>query len=195
MSPNTEVKRKLFHFVLGIVLVVSLYYDIVTAFGLTLIALAVFVLFSLSKKLSLPVVEFLLDHFERDDARNTFPGKGPIFYLLGSLLVLILFPEKIALASILILAVGDSIPNLVGMRFRRFRHPFSDSKYLEGFLAGLIIASLSASIFVAFLHAFLASFAALVIESVRIRIGAHEIDDNLLAPLCAGFVLLLLSFI
>ncbi|MBR9699805.1 hypothetical protein GOV09_05085, partial [Candidatus Woesearchaeota archaeon] len=146
-------------------------------------------MFYLSHKVTIPGLDWLIRNFGRE---NETPGSGFLYYLIGAEVVLFLFTEDIAIAALLILAVGDSIPNFVSMYFRQIKHPFSDRKYLEGMVAGIFFAFLAASLVVSWLEALVASVIALIVEGFDMKYGFQKIDDNLIIPFVAGLVIFLL---
>ena len=123
-----------------------------------------------------------------------------MFYLIGTLVVAAFFDKDIAMASIVILALGDSIPYLVGNKFQLFRSPFNEKKYLEGSFAGFLGACIGAT-FVLWIsginmsfgfivvQAFFASLFAMIAEAIDIRIRLNKIDDNIIIPIVAACVI------
>ncbi len=183
-----EIRRQLFHILLGIVLVVLLHYELINSwhlFGLLILG----ILFSwLSVFVRLPVIGWFLDKFER---KQTRPGKGAITYFIGVLLALQLFPTDIAYAAILILALGDGVSSLIGP-FGSIRTTLSDKKLFEGTFAGGLLAGVAAMFFVQPFEAFLAAFIAMFFEALEIRFNQQIMSDNVIVPLVAGTVILLL---
>ena len=106
-----------------------------------------------------------------------------------------LFDRDIALASIMILALGDSISHLVGEKYGRIKNIFNwkGTKLLEGTLAGTFAGFLGAAQFVSWQTAFVASFAAMVAEVIKIDFNDNTLDDNLVVPLIAGTVMFLIK--
>jgi dolichol kinase len=92
----------------------------------------------------------------------------------------------IVLASILVLTFADSIGHLFGIQFGKIPHPFVSTKFVEGWIAGFIAGFIGAIIFVAWYEALAASFFAMLVEGIEIKIGAEEVDDNLIIPLVAA---------
>ena len=78
----------------------------------------------LSRKYKIPILNWLLQNFERKENVKKFPGKGFIFYLIGVLLTLAFFPMDIAMPAILVLAFADSIGHLFGIRYGKIKHPY-----------------------------------------------------------------------
>ncbi len=183
------------HILVGLVIVILYYYDILSPLAVFL-AIIVGVLASvLSKRVKLPVFSFFLKHFEREEVKKTFPGKGMIYYFVGALLVMKLFDKDIALAAIMVLALGDSVSHIVGERFGQIQNIFNwkGHKLLEGTLAGILAGFLGAMLFVSPAKALVGSFAAMVAEVVEIDLNKNTLDDNLIVPLAAGTAIFLLK--
>jgi len=187
-----EIQRKNIHLLFGLTLVVLLHYNFITVVHLILLLVIAAALFLATKYQKIPFMDWILENFERPEVRKSFPGKGTLFYILGIVLSLLLFPKDIALASVIILAIGDSIPNLVGMQFRKIKHPFSNKKFLEGVFAGIVLSFLVAMIFVKWYEALIAATVAIFIESIDKR---FEVDDNIIVPVIAGYVIMLIRWL
>ena len=143
----------------------------------------------LSKKVKIPVVYQLLQKLERSEELKRFPGKGTIFYFIGVFVSLMLFPKDIAMASIMVLALGDSVSHLYGIHYGRTKHPLSKTKFLEGTIAGFVAGFIGAFVFLPWHEAFFASLAAMVVEAIEVRVGTQQVDDNLVVPFVAGAVI------
>jgi dolichol kinase len=181
-----EMNRQVFHAFFGIAAIVSLKFGFVDKETILLLALAGIALSCLSKKVQIPVIYQLLQKFERKEDIKNFPGKGMIFYLIGIYIALLLFPKEIAMASVMVLALGDSASHLFGLHFGRLKNPLSKEKFLEGTIAGFIAGFLGALVFLPWHEAFFASLSAMIVEAIEIKIGMRQIDDNLFIPLVAG---------
>lgn len=190
-----KTERQIIHIIFGLVIVLLLYFDFLNAYSLAIITIIAFVLFYLAKKYKLIVIYQILERFERKEDLKTFPGKGSMFYLIGALVVVALFEKDIAMASIMILALGDSIPYIVGSYFRKIKSPFSEKKFLEGSLAGFLAAFIGAAFFVGILEAFFASLAAMIAEAIDIKIKLKKIDDNIIIPVVASCVVWVIRFL
>jgi len=124
--------------------------------------------------------------------RMSEPGESahfitrPVYLAIGVILALILFPTRIAYASVAIVAVGDPIAAYTGQRFGR-RH-IRPKKTLEGSLAGFIASFLLASLIIDPLAAFLGAGGAMLLELLDTP------DDNLTMPIGAGAVMLAARF-
>lgn len=183
---NFEWNRQLFHIFLGIALVVLLVFGFINK-GMILIAIILGIILSyLSKKIKIPLIYNLLEIFERKKDIEKFPGKGIIFYLIGVYISLFFFSKDIAMASIMVLALGDSISHLFGLHYGKTKHPLSKTKFLEGTIAGFVAGFIGAFVFLPWHEAFFASLAAMILEAVEIKIGTQQVDDNLIVPFVAG---------
>jgi diacylglycerol kinase (CTP) len=132
------------------------------------------------------VIHELLEKFERKEDIANFPGKGVIFYFIGTYIVLLLFPKEIAMASIMVLAFGDSASHIYGLHYGKLKNPLSKTKFMEGTIAGFIFGFIGALVFLPWWEAFFASLAAMIAEAIEIKIGAKQVDDNLIVPFVAG---------
>src|SRR3989338_268993 len=185
---HCETKRQLLYVLVGMVLATLIYLKI---FGPTImITLLVigFFLSCLAQRRRLPLISWLLDEMERPE-KKVLPGSAKLHYLAGCTLVLILFPKNIALASIMVLAWGDSLRRIGGKYLGRIPHHLNNKKLIEGTLIGIFLGGLSASYFVHYIPAFLSAGVAMLAEVIEIKIWKITIDDNLLVPLIAGTVM------
>jgi dolichol kinase len=112
---------------------------------------------------------------------------GSTYFLLSSVLVILLFPPAIANASLLILIISDTCAAWVGKGIGKVRIL---NKTLEGSLAFLVSALLIVWIFPGLdrLSASLAALGATVVELLPIHI-----DDNLSIPFVAGAIMFFLG--
>lgn len=186
---TTELGRQLFHMLLGAIIILLLLFIsreimLIVLFLLFLVS----VLFSiLSLKLKIPILTSILALMEREEDVKRFPGKGFVFFVAGSLLVLKFFPQNIALAAIVVLTFGDSLSTLAGFFGQKYSHkPFSRFKTLYGTLIGIIVSFFIALIFVEPILAAVASVFGMFAEALSIKLGETEADDNLIVPLAAG---------
>ncbi len=192
---NFEWNRQLFHIFLGFVLVGLLMYGIINKEIIAVLIIIGLILSYLSKKTRIPIIHELLQRFERKQDIERFPGKGMLFYFIGVYIALLLFPREVAMASIMVLALGDSVSHLYGLHLGKIKHLFSKTKFLEGTIAGFVAGFLGALIFLPWFEAFFASLAAMAVEAIEIKIGAEQVDDNLVVPFVAGLSVLLIRLI
>ncbi len=121
-----------------------------------------------------------------------FPGKGAITFFIGALLANIFFPKDIAAASMMILALGDPISHIIGIYYGKTKTKFGKRKFFEGTMFGMLAGFAGAIWFVNPSEALIASTIAMLIESIEIKLGYIDSDDNIILPVVAGIVMLLL---
>jgi len=112
---------------------------------------------------------------------------APIFFALGIILSLLLFPPFISYAAIAIFTLGDGFATLFGKTIGNHVFPYNKGKKVEGTIFGFLLASLGASLFVSPLKALVGAAAGMIVESLP-----APINDNLTIPLIAGLTILLL---
>ena len=181
-----EWNRQIFHIFLGIAIVALLKFGFISKEAILIGIIMGIILSCLSRKIKIPVIHPLLQKFERKQELEKFPGKGIIFYFIGVYIALLLFSKEIAMASIMVLALGDSISHIYGLHYGKIKHPLSKTKFLEGTIAGFIAGFLGAVIFIPLIEALTASLAAMIVEAIEIKIGTEQVDDNLIMPFVAG---------
>jgi len=186
MDMRMEFRRQLAHIMLGLsIIYLSLFTRLspwwFIAFGAVC---EITILFNIVIKL--PVADWLVRTFERDDCN--FPGEGFFSLFLGSALVLLVFDKDIAFAAILVLTFGDSISNLVGGLIGQVHFPewFNKRKTLEGSFAGWLVAFNLAMFFVTPLEALVAASIGMLAEVIEIRFKWGRVEDNITIPLFAG---------
>ncbi|NYZ73860.1 hypothetical protein H0O00_01835 [Candidatus Micrarchaeota archaeon] len=181
-----ELRRQAFHAMVGLVAIA-----ILLAFGRDAAMAAVFIVLvggTLIMNLRLlgmeiPVVCWLENNFERRDVHRSMPGWGSACYAAGALLAITFLTDASQIAAtILILALGDSVSTVAGARFGKTKLPYNKKKSLEGTLAFFFI-SLASWYFVGPVAIPLALVAA-VAETVPVM------EDNLIIPIaCVAFFL------
>ncbi len=112
---------------------------------------------------------------------------APIFFALGVIFSLTLFPASVSYASIAILTLGDGFAHIFGRKFGSVPLPFNKGKNLEGSIFGFLFASLGAMIFVCPVKAFVGAAVGMLVECLPL-----PISDNLTIPLASGIVVTLL---
>lgn len=190
-----ELRRQAFHILLGIAVVAMVTLGFLNENGVLMVIVVGFILSFVSRRARLPLISKLIGIFERQKEIDRFPGRGIIFYFAGVYAVLLLFPQDIAVASIMVLALGDSVSHLFGLHFGKIKHPLSSAKFIEGTIAGFVAGFMGALIFVSTVEAFFASLAAMLVEAVEIKIGTRQVDDNLIVPIVAAGVIWLVRLI
>ena len=110
---------------------------------------------------------------------------APIFFALGIVLALLIFPAPVNYASIAIFCFGDGFATVFGKVIGRHIIPYNKGKGIEGTISGLIFAILGALIFVNPQKAVAGALAAMIVETLP-----APINDNLTMPLAAGLAML-----
>lgn len=180
-----ELKRKMFHFILGTLIAYAIYFLYPVHGNLILIPLMIGVLLMWIIP-CLPehvVSKHLLYHFEREHDRKSFPYKGAIYFGLGIIPPILLLPidaasgrPLIACAVIAVLAGGDAFATLVGKFYGRYR---IRHKSIEGFIAFIIFSYMMATL-TGFVDPKTAISLALIGAIIEFW---NTIDDNLAIPI------------
>ncbi|HLN44575.1 MAG TPA: haloacid dehalogenase-like hydrolase [Candidatus Sulfotelmatobacter sp.] len=112
---------------------------------------------------------------------------APVYYAVGILLALLIFPVPANYATVAIFTLGDSMASLVGEYYGATSLPFNRAKSLEGSLAGFVFAFLAGAVFISPWFALVGAAIAMFIEYLPL-----PINDNLLIPVFTGLILTLL---
>ena len=194
MEENKKLGRTVIHLIVGLAIIFLLIYYTNTRWLLFYLLIISIIFSFLSYFYKVPVLNFLLDNFELERHRKTFPGKSFIFFIAGSLLVIKLFPQNIALASIAILTFADPVSHFASKIGKmKYPHPFNTNKTILSTILGIIVAFIVALFFVKWQYALVASILAMLSEALVIKIWEDYIDDNYLVPLVAGTSIFLLQ--
>jgi len=194
---NLEIVRQLFHLILGIIIILLILF--LEKESVLIILFLAFLLMTflalLSIKIKIPVFSWFIEKLGREQEKK-FPAKGAIFFLAGCLLTFKLFTPDIALASITVLTFGDAISTLAGFYGQKYRNrPFSRFKTIYGTIIGVVVSFLIALLFIEPIYAATAAVFGMLIESLAIKLGETEANDNLIIPLAAGTACYLLRLI
>ena len=192
MLSKRELGRQILHALIGTSMAGLIYFNIMNTALISFLITIGIILSFIAKKKRIPFVSYFLEHFGRKKEKN-LPGKGVIYFFTGVLLSLLLFEKDIALASIMVLSLGDSLSHIIGGKCGKIKNIFrkKSKKRLDGTIAGIISGFLGALIFVSPLEAFMGSLAAMSIEAREISFGKKIVDDNLYIPVIAGAVMVL----
>jgi dolichol kinase len=106
---------------------------------------------------------------------------APIWFALGALTSITLFPPRIATIGVLTLAVGDPVAALVGQYAGRHPNPLNGSKSMEGSLAGFIAATLACSIFTDPTTSVVGCLVGMLVEALPL-----PLNDNLTIPILSS---------
>jgi len=113
---------------------------------------------------------------------------APIFFALGIMLALLVFPQPISYASIAVVALGDGFAALFGKTLGSNIIPFNKGKHLEGSIFGFLIAFVGASLYVPSSKALIGAAIGMLAEALPL-----PISDNLTVPMVSGLTMLALS--
>ena len=189
-----EFRRQILHILYGLGLLSAYHFGIVDERMILGAIIGGSVASFMVKKDRLSPIKRFLQIFERDHHLERFPGRGVLFFTIGSYLTLMLFEQNIAYAGILILTIGDAVSNLIGRFFGKIKTPLNPKKFIEGNIAGIVLSAPFAYYFFPNTYAVLAAATVgMFLEIPQIRIFGFEIDDNLIIPLGASFTLTLFT--
>ena len=189
-SKLLEQRRQFFHAIVGVLIVIIFYYDLISLWLFFAVVLTAIVLYISWKDGAQPIIQWFFRNFEREQEKR---GTGALWYVIGCFLTIILFPKNIAFAALMILALGDSVSHYVGRFYGKIPHPLNKKKNVEGTIAGIITGFLGAVIFVPNATALLASAIVMNVEVVQWKIGNDNVNDNFWIPLVAGGIMYLIS--
>lgn len=189
-----EFRRQILHILYGFALLLLYHYSFIDNKILLGMIIGGAITSLMVKREKLSPVKRFLSLFERDHHLERFPGRGVLFFTIGTYLTLVLFERNIAYAGILILSVGDAISNVVGRHYGKISTKLNPNKNIEGNIAGILISIPFAYYFFPNIYAVIAAcFVGMFLEIPAIRIFNFEIDDNLLIPVGAAFTLTLFA--
>lgn len=176
---DLELRRKLFHSLVGLILIFILFYFgrkiLVICLSVILLVGSIMVVWRLGGN-RIPIADWFEETFERKNAR--FPGYGAFWYVVGTLVLAVSLTNANEIAAtILTLALGDSAATIFGIRGMH-PLPYNKCKTIEGSLAFLVF-SLPCCLFVGWIGIPLSLLTAIA-ESLPV-----PIDDNLLIPVTA----------
>jgi undecaprenyl-diphosphatase len=188
-----EFRRQSFHFVAGFLCVFAHWVGFLRLRWIAVFLLIGLILSLLSAKNKLPFIHKIVKLFDRPRDKK-FPGRGAFYFLLGVFLTFLIFPVRIAYASILILSVGDSLNHLFAHKMpTHLCFPWNRRKNCAGVSLGIGFGTLAAQFFVSLIPAFLATTIAIMSETIPFRIRKFYLDDNIIVPLLAGTILMILQ--
>ena len=188
MKTDLELGRQLIHIVTGIIIVILLFFEVINKWVILGLVILGVILFLIRLKTPLDSIDKIVKPFERKNEKHHY--EGPLTFLMGIMAVLFIFDKNIALASILIMTLGDGASTVFGTLLGRRKIPWSNKTFTGSFF-GIIFAFAGAVFFVNWLYALIASVAALIVECFDR--GLMDINDNILMPVVAGAVLAIMA--
>lgn len=183
ISLQKEILRKLIHFGSGIIPILVIIFGKGTVLPILVIFTILFILVDFLKS-KINWMFKLYKYFFQSISRKSelYKLTGASWFLLGDVIVLIIFPENIAIFSMLLLSVSDTFAAIVGKIFGKTKLFL---KSLEGtfafFLSGLIV-----SMFFQDLPLSIRLFT--VLTATIVEIYSTKINDNLTIPIASAFV-------
>lgn len=181
-----ELKRQLFHAIVGTIIAFFVYIDIFPLWLFFIVVITALIIYSSWKDKAQPIIQWFFLHFERKEEKR---GSGALWYVIGCFLTVLLFEKNIALASIIILALGDSVSHWIGRFYGNIKHPLNNKKNVEGTIAGSIAAIAGAVFFVPNIPAVIASIMVMNLEVIPFKIGKYKVNDNFWIPLVAAAIM------
>ena len=185
LPSNNEILREIIHASGAVIPVLSSLLGLYTISFLVLIVILLYIMSQLAtmEKKNMPIISSITRHAATPGETYEFIT-APIFFALGILLTLLLFPVPASSAAIAIFALGDSAASIFGRMIGRKTLFFNKGKTIEGSLFGLFFAFLAGAFFVSPLKALAGAAVALVVETLPL-----PVNDNLTIPLITGFML------
>lgn len=132
---------------------------------------------------NLPVISAITRRAASQSEMYDFAA-APIYFAIGILAALLLFPAPASSAAIAIFALGDSTASIFGGLISRTPLPFNKGKTLEGSLAGFFFAFLAGSVYISPFWALIGAAVAMIIEWLPL-----PVNDNILIPVFTGLAL------
>ncbi|MFX1521147.1 MAG: hypothetical protein ACFFCD_14640 [Promethearchaeota archaeon] len=128
-------------------------------------------------------VERFVQYLGRKEELHLFVV-NPLYLVIGILTPLLLFAPPISYVAVTVLAFGDSISTIVGLKLGRHHIPYNKTKSLEGSISGFIVSAFISSLFVSPIFAIIAALSGMIIESLSL-----PLNDNVSVPLGVGIIL------
>lgn len=188
-----HIARKLLH-VIGVGFILLCYHYLSLKESIFFLALAVVVTVTVDylRKRLLFLQDFVINifgQFMRKQELHQLSGLS--WLLLGTLIIVILFPVKIVTLSLLMLAIGDPICNLVGIKYGKDK--LIEHKSFQGTFAGFVACSIVSAIYFMFMEIMLDRW--ILVSLLSGFIGAFaeavpiNIDDNFIIPVVNAILL------
>lgn len=192
-----EARRKTFHF-LGLLLIGLYYYFskqiVILVASLALLA-SLSVEFVRLRTYPLRLFDFLVEKMLRGKERTSMAAY--VYWFAGSLPVILLLSKPIAILTIAVTLLGDTIAALVGVGLGRHKLPTNSSKSWEGTIAGTTTSFIVALLFSSFLFSSFNLLLSIVAAAAFAAVDIFKlpIDDNFLMPIVIGFLLQITSVV
>ena len=180
---DLEVRRKIFHLLAILLWLLPLYFFptwlTVLLFFLVLLINLLTVLKAGEK--SLKLYYKMVYSLEREKNYKR-PGIQALWANVGICLSFLFFGKYPAMVSVVVLAVGDALASIVGIKYGR-RKIWGTNRSLEGTTAFFLFSFLVLLPFLGFVKALIVSFSSALVEALPLKL-----DDNFTVPVVAGLV-------
>jgi len=185
LPSRNEVIRESIH---ACGLFVPIFSGIIGLYPVALLILMVTLLYVMSElarmeKKNLPIISFITQNAASQAELYEF-ATAPLFFALGILITLLLFPSPASGAAIVIFALGDSSASIFGGILGRTSIPFNKGKTLEGSIVGFAFAFLGGMFIIGPVMAFVGAITAIAVESLP-----WPLNDNIVTPVVTGAIL------
>lgn len=189
---HSEILRKLIHLIYGFFVISILFFSFYSVPILGTVLLSTVIASVVIKRYQTRLTRFKLFgyylYLEREWDLTRFPLKGIITFTLGSLLTILFFERRVALASLVLLTVGDATSHIIGRYYGKVKI-FNNLKNIEGTFVAILLCMLINFFIIHYIIAFVSAILTLFLEAYEVKIGKHYIDDNLYIPLVAGLII------
>ncbi len=183
---RNELLRKTIHIALGLLI---LFLAHIKQLNLPILLILLFSTIFIFLNARYGIIKILNQLVSIVDDHKTLPAIGAVTFMTGITLTYLLFPEKeIFFASVIVLTLGDGISGIVSYYFKGKKIPYNPKKTIEGLLIGFLLPFLAILHILPWQCAILGVTAAMVIESIPIKVRGLELDDNILLPLTAAII-------
>ncbi len=181
-----ETARQLIHMLLGSAIIAAVIFlgtHATLEILLAIFALAAVASLRLAKGTNTTLLSKTTTVIGRESEQN-FPFEGAIFFFLGAIMLLVLFPEKqIVLGGLIVVVYGDAFSTLVGKAVGKT--PLPNNKTLEGSIAGFFVSAEILAIFFPLHIALLTALAGMLAELL-------PVNDNISIPIASAIALTIL---
>lgn len=181
-----EFRRKLAHILFGILTTLLVFIGVATAERALILLPVAYGMLLLVKAGYFPVLTPAFESMEREHDLRNRPGVSVMAFLVSLWLLLMYFPQRTVLGSLMIWTFGDSVGHLFGASFGRIPSRINPAKNIEGAIAAFLFAVLGANIFVTNSEALFGSGFAVLVEMLPHRVAGRHVPDNFTVPLAAA---------
>lgn len=189
--PSVEILRKLVHLSSLIYPLLYLVVSKPTMLLITFTLLIVLFSFDYLRKSNKIFNQFFCKYcgFALRDSEKSGNFTGSTYFMLGTFLSILFFPQNITILALFVLIISDTFASIVGISFGK-RKILNNSKSIEGAIAFLlsafVISIVGLIVFkLPLLPLVIASIFATFLELLSKKI---KIDDNILIPLGYGLI-------